>query len=133
MNASTTHGMTPLHCAAERPRAREIVKLLLEAGPQADAVTSEGESAIFTAIASHSDAVSILLRAGSNLSLRNQSNETVAHLAAYYGPLSLLPVLMDAGAELTARSMTNPPAQILTHRVRAGVGRCFTGWPNRTR
>jgi ankyrin repeat protein len=132
MNASTIHGMTPLHCAAERPRAREIVKLLLEAGAQADAVTSEGESAIFTAIASHSDAVSILLRAGSNLSLRNQSNETV-HLAAYYGPLSLLPVLMDAGAELTARSMTNPPAQILTHRVRAGAGRRFTGWPNRTR
>jgi ankyrin repeat protein len=90
----------------------------LEAGAQADAVTSEGESAIFTAIASHSDVISVLLRAGASLSLRNRYNETVAHLAAYHGPLSLLPVLMDAGVEMTARSTTS--STILHRAAEAG-------------
>ncbi|KAG2419123.1 hypothetical protein HFD88_002227 [Aspergillus terreus] len=118
VNASADHGMTPLHCAAKRPRGREIAELLLEAGAQADAVTSEGESAIFTAIASHSDVISVLLRAGASLSPRKRYNETVAHLVAYHGPLSLLPVLMDAGVEMTARSTTS--STILHRAAEAG-------------
>ncbi|GIC88103.1 uncharacterized protein Aud_004494 [Aspergillus udagawae] len=123
VNSCPEHGMTPLHYAVESPNAQEIIKVLVEAGAQVDAVAWNGESAIFGAVASDdNDAVVALLRAGSSVRLRNQYNETILHTAAYSSSISLLQTLIDAGADMMARSTSS---SIILHRA-AEAGRLET-------
>jgi ankyrin repeat protein len=62
--------MTPLYYAAESPNAQEIIKVLVEAGAQVDAISWNGESAIFAVVTSDdNNAVLALLRAGSSIKL----------------------------------------------------------------
>ncbi|KAG2003864.1 hypothetical protein GB937_009357 [Aspergillus fischeri] len=123
VNSCPEHGMTPLHYAAKRPNAREIIEVLVQAGAQVDAAASNGESALFGAVESDDkDAVAALLRAGASVTLRNQYNETVLHTAAYSSSLSLLQTLVDAGADMTARSTSN---STILHRA-AEAGRVET-------
>ncbi|GIK00362.1 hypothetical protein Aspvir_004385 [Aspergillus viridinutans] len=107
---------TPLHFAAgersewvEEKREDEtaLLKYLIAAGADINALTSTRESPLWYAVqADNLPAVRELLAGSTDIQLRNPYGETVLHEAAYRSSLAVVQMLVEAGVDVQARSKT---------------------------
>ncbi len=98
--------VTPLHLAAGHGHA-EVVRLLLEKGPRVDRGDGVGRTALLHAVeARRENIASLLLKHGADPRLPAKDGELPLHAAVSAGRVTLLPLLLRAGAELEARAMS---------------------------
>ena len=92
--------MTVLHLAADFKCSAELVKILLEAGADVDAVDSDQSSPLhFASKSSSVPVVKVLLEAGADVNALNCSQSSPLHYASKRNP-AVLPVLLEAGAKV---------------------------------
>eukprot|EP00602_Paraphysomonas_sp_CaronLab_P005784 CAMPEP_0185033330 /NCGR_PEP_ID=MMETSP1103-20130426/22140_1 /TAXON_ID=36769 /ORGANISM="Paraphysomonas bandaiensis, Strain Caron Lab Isolate" /LENGTH=729 /DNA_ID=CAMNT_0027569553 /DNA_START=153 /DNA_END=2342 /DNA_ORIENTATION=+ len=88
INAADSSGMNPLHWAALRGHFK-IIKLLLEAGCEVDALNNGLNSPLLIAASrGHDSAIRLLLDRGADVTLRNLKDRDVLFMAALYGHVS---------------------------------------------
>lgn len=83
-NAVDKQGLTPLHFAAQG-HSLEITNLLLTAGAKVDSTDSFGNTPLFRAVfesRGRAELISVLLQAGANQHLKNNSDVSPRDLAA---------------------------------------------------
>ena len=91
-------GVTALHLAASTEKT-EVVRLLLDAGAEADVKTDEGVTPLFVAAAKgRTDTAKLLLAAGADVNAAATTGDTPLHAAAAEGHLETVAVLLQAGA-----------------------------------
>ncbi|KAL8700353.1 MAG: hypothetical protein Q9201_005492 [Fulgogasparrea decipioides] len=100
-------GQTPLWFAVNEGHA-EISKMLLDAGASPSPWGSEHETLLFAALGSRSvDIVTSLLKAGANVDATVPfTGITSLHTAAEGGHTALVKVLLEAGAQVSSRTVT---------------------------
>ena len=92
--------MTVLHLAADFKCSAELVKILLEAGADVDAVDSDQSSPLhFASKSSSVPVVKVLLEAGADVNALNCSQSSPLHYASKRNP-AVVPVLLEAGAKV---------------------------------
>ncbi|XP_031438826.1 ankyrin repeat and sterile alpha motif domain-containing protein 1B isoform X1 [Clupea harengus] len=108
-NVADSNGCFPLHLAAWRGDV-EIVRILIHHGPSHCRVNEqnhEKETALHCAAQyGHSDVVGVLLRELTDPSMRNRRGETPLDLAALYGRLPVVCMLVNAHPALMHSSHT---------------------------
>ncbi|MBI4747975.1 MAG: ankyrin repeat domain-containing protein [Acidobacteria bacterium] len=88
-------GATPLIYA----RDQKIVRLLLDAGADVNARTSDGDTVLIRSASYASrEVIGALLNAGANVNLQNTTGDTALHSAAFNGRSDILQMLLGAGA-----------------------------------
>jgi uncharacterized protein len=122
MLPDTAHrGATALMVATSQGHAR-VVQALLRAGADPNAQDSDDLSLLVQAIRSESlPVVRALLKAGADVNcveLHDGSRETALMTAAMYGNLTLVQLLVEAGAEVNARSAKGDSALDLARLLR---------------
>ena len=113
LEAVDLNGYTPLQFAANFANA-EIVSLLVDAGANVNAVTNYGSTALHLAA---SDCVEVLLAAGADIDVRDNSGRTPFDNALSSDERRAWPLFLRAGAELPA---AYPPDLYLGRVVTAG-------------
>jgi len=96
--------LPPLHHAARHGHTA-VVKLLLGAGAEVDAVNKYGSTPLHFAPGNgngHLHIAELLLQAGADVNTVNEYGWTPLHFAAEYGSLDLAELLLQAGAEVNA-------------------------------
>jgi ankyrin repeat protein len=102
INRATPCGETALHVAS-RGGHSEAVKLLLDAGADKAAKTSDGETPLYDASGEgHSEVVKILLNAGADKKATTSNGFTSLHVASQNGRAEVVKVLLNAGADKEA-------------------------------
>jgi len=97
LQASAQSGLTPLMIAVTAGRA-ETVNYLLAQGQDPNALDNHGNNALLLAlIFKHTAVAEILIRAGTDLSLQNEQDETPWQLAAANGDKRIMHLLKQAG------------------------------------
>jgi ankyrin repeat protein len=97
------YGVPPLAQACTNGNAA-MVKLLLEAGADANTTMKGGETALLLATRSgNAEAVKALLAVGANPNARERLGQTALMWAAAEGHTAVLRALIEAGADLNAR------------------------------
>lgn len=101
-NKVSADGTTPLMNACARGKA-DVVRLLLAAGADVNALDEAGFSAIYYAIQREAnECISLLLDAGLDVNRREGPwFETPLHIACREDAVECLPVLLAAGADMT--------------------------------
>ncbi len=95
----------PIHSAAFDGRLAEVNRLLEEDPRLLNARDDDRcTPLIHAACQGHDAVVTRLLQLGADVDARNESGDTVAHLACYYNKASTLALLLDAGASINARA-----------------------------
>lgn len=97
--ADTMDGMTPLMLACNLGQD-EAVELLIEHGADIMARNSGGATALHYSIYRTSNATILLLKSGAAIDTQSINGLTPLMIAAMYGPLSQVEVLLAAGADL---------------------------------
>lgn len=98
---------TPLTIASEEGHLR-VVKTLLAARAEVNAVNSSGVSALFSAAKEgYNDIVCTLLRGGADKNITTVSNCTPLMTAVESGNVSVTETLLEAGADLTIQDTTH--------------------------
>ena len=87
-------GATPLIYA----RDQKIVRLLLDAGADVNARTSDGDTALIRSSSKNREVIGDLLNAGANVNLQNTIGETALNSAVFNGRSDILHMLLGAGA-----------------------------------
>ncbi|MBP5284314.1 MAG: ankyrin repeat domain-containing protein, partial [Treponema sp.] len=115
MNTTDGSGNTPLHYAAEWKLDSSILRLV-EKGAKINAVNSNGESALFSAVKGNSPAtINTLVRAGietdvrSNLA-RDHLGNTPLHYAVRWNSLDAAQTLLSMGMEVDAQNLSGKTA-----------------------
>ncbi|KAE9365187.1 ankyrin repeat protein, partial [Stipitochalara longipes BDJ] len=98
------NGWTPLFVAARNQQDSVVLKLL-ELGAAIDTETETGSTALHQAV--ERGHISTIPEKGADLELFNLFGETALHLAASYGFLELIEILVKHGADLDARDGSN--------------------------
>lgn len=108
VNAPDNSGVTSLHCAVQ-VAALDCVRILLRHGADANAANREGQTPLHYAAAathppsfSHAAVVDLLLAFGAKVCRRDALHRTPLHVAAETGNVSLVSVLLSAGADVNA-------------------------------
>lgn len=103
-NVVDRQGMTPLIWAASVGKP-DVVEYLIAKGADVKAKdTIASETALIRAVRTGSpDSVKILLKNGADLSTRNNQNMTPFLVACYSGDLTKIKMLIDAGADKSAK------------------------------
>lgn len=122
-NTTNSTGCTPLHWAFSNV---SVVRLLLNAGAEVDAVNNEGVTPLMMALGSNiRDVVTTLLCHGANVHARTtgafsigQAGATPLHYAAFNGQADYVRLLVAAGADVDAKTCegATPLQMILEHR-----------------
>ncbi|MDR3285053.1 MAG: ankyrin repeat domain-containing protein [Holosporales bacterium] len=105
VNARDVFGWTPLHNAASGGNL-EIVKVLLEAGANKDAIYNSyyGITPLHgAAFRGHTKVVKVLLKAGADKDAKGNDGCTPLHRAASEGQVEVVKVLLAAGANKDAK------------------------------
>ena len=104
VNEAQSDGMTALHWAAELGNV-ELVRLLVEAGADLEAVTRIGGLTPLHVGAEVGQAATVraLLEAGAKARVRNVNGSTPLHFAALSGSVEAVDGLADHGADVNAR------------------------------
>ena len=97
--AYTSDGTTPLMLACNHGQD-EVVELLIEKGANIMARNSDGGIALHDSVYRDSDSTLLLLKAGATIDTQSTNGLTPLMIAAMYGPLSQVEVLLAAGADL---------------------------------
>ncbi|CAK8990518.1 unnamed protein product [Durusdinium trenchii] len=93
---------TPIHIAANRGHL-EVVRLLLEAGADKDAVRTDGATALFIAAKNgHLEVVRLMLEAGADKDAVQTEGPTALFIAAQKGHFQAVQLLLEAGADKDA-------------------------------
>jgi len=110
MEATTRNGMTPLHVAAYRGQA-DVAEFLLEKGANPNARGEDWTPLHLAAEESGDSAetVEVLLRYGGEVDARLDDGQTPLMCAAYRGNPEAVRVLLDAGADVSARTKGGGP------------------------
>ncbi len=115
MNTTDGSGNTPLHYAAEWKLDSSILRLV-EKGAKINAVNSNGESALFSAVKGNSPStINTLVRAGietdvrSNLA-RDHLGNTPLHYAVRWNSLDAAQTLLSMGMEVDAQNLSGKTA-----------------------
>ena len=88
-------GATPLIYAKDQ----KIVRLLLDAGADVNARTSDRDTVLIRSASYAScEVIGALLNAGANVNLQNTTGDTALHYAAFNGRSDILQMLLGAGA-----------------------------------
>ncbi len=102
----------------------EILKMLLAAGVNVDAVDVAGETLLMKAVRSV-DALRVLIAAGANVNAKGKRGQTALLYAAEYGNVEIVRALIDAGADLTVSVRFREGALTALHvAVRMGHVEC---------
>jgi ankyrin repeat protein len=103
VNATNRYGVSPLFLAATNGNAN-IVKLLLDAGANANASRAGGETVLMTAArAGNLEAVKALLARGANPNAEERRQQTALMWAAADGHAAVVRALVEAGAAANAK------------------------------
>eukprot|EP00803_Ostreobium_quekettii_P007114 evm.model.scf_19.2 EVM.evm.TU.scf_19.2 scf_19:28826-30502(-) len=97
------HGATALHyaCYGRSPESAAIVRMLLEAGGDANLPDTLGETPLFYAvIGGGADTVGVLLEAGVAVNATNKRGQTPIFFSAFGNSVRVMNVLLEAGADL---------------------------------
>lgn len=128
VDAANDYGVTPLWLACVN-RSVPVVKKLLAAGADPNAATSMGETALMTcAHTGSADAVVALLEHGaSNINAKEVSRGQTALMWAAQGHPEVVQVLLERGADVTARTETRRLLVSLGGRGPNGAGELELG------
>jgi ankyrin repeat protein len=96
VNARTIHGHTPLHLS------EGTTQMLLNAGADAQALDEKGQTAMFQSGVD----VAALVKAGLDVNARDKQGWTPLHVAAFYAQADHAKALLDAGADIEAKTLT---------------------------
>ncbi|KAK9511473.1 hypothetical protein O3M35_000121 [Rhynocoris fuscipes] len=108
-NALDSHGLTPLHVAADRCYA-PIIKLLLNCNKiDVNIATPEkGNTALhYAADGGGTECIQLLLNHGADVNKRNKKWQTALHLASRSQCTDCVELLLKAGSDVTARDIEN--------------------------
>lgn len=97
--AYTSDGTTPLMLACNHGQD-EVVELLIEKGANIMARDSFGGTALHDSVYRDSNSTLLLIKAGAAIDTQSINGLTPLMIAAMYGPLSQVKVLLAAGADL---------------------------------
>ena len=116
-------GVTPLYLASAHGDAAQI-ELLLAAGADPNARDTVGETMLMAAVGSGElSAVQSLLAHGADVNARDMAYEQTALMfAARAGSTDIASALIDAGAEVDARTRLGPEPRWVLPNSRAGFG-----------
>lgn len=96
----------PIHLAAARNES-EIVRLLIAAGADCNATSSEGYTAFlycfFPNFSPRADVAEILIEAGADVNAKREAGSAPLHLAVQWGLSDLVRLLIERGADPNAR------------------------------
>lgn len=93
------------------------MKLLIEAGAQANAKAPDGRTAIIGAAqGGYKEVVDALLAAGADAKVKDESKTTAMHVAAAMGQKEVVEVLIKAGADVNAEDRLNQTPLMLARR-----------------
>lgn len=112
--ARSRNGQTPLHRAALKGDPK-IAELLVAAGADVDAAAADGSTPLFVALRrGHAGLARYLIESGASVSGRDPRTQmTALHFAAGGGDLSLVQLLLSAGADPNAAyNDSNTPLHI---------------------
>jgi uncharacterized protein len=120
-NAANDLGATPLHLACTN-RSAPMVELLLGAGADARAALANGETALMTcARAGDAQAVTALIARGAEVNaMEHEHHQTALMWATAQVHPDVVRVLVGAGADLGARSLTYAQTVVGEQTQRAG-------------
>ncbi|OCK78275.1 ankyrin repeat protein, partial [Lepidopterella palustris CBS 459.81] len=100
----STNGFTAIHVAASNGKD-DVLRVLLDAGMDINARTSNGNSPLDSAInGGHLSTVMLLVESGANINHLNEFEETAVHLAAFAENRAILKYLLERGASPNARA-----------------------------
>ncbi|XP_035421313.1 ankyrin repeat and SOCS box protein 3 [Cygnus atratus] len=104
INSKTFEGMGALHLSA-RCGSLESIGVLLEAGVNADEVTTEATTALFLAVENgHVEVVKLLLQRGANVEgPHSWSGWNSLHQAAFQGYTEIIKILLEKGASIECK------------------------------
>ena len=97
MSAKYCEGMTPLHWAVEH-RNEAMVKMLLDSNPGASSIQDEfGRTPLHQAAETgDTQMMALLLKACTNINLKNNNGQTPLHIAMTFGECSVVKMLRVA-------------------------------------
>ncbi|QDV82651.1 ankyrin repeat domain-containing protein [Planctomycetes bacterium TBK1r] len=99
VDCQNRYGVTPLSLACSNGN-RQLVKLLLEHGTDANATLDGGETALMTAARTgRVDPVRALLKHGADVNATERNDQTALMWAAHEGHAEVVDLLLDAGAD----------------------------------
>jgi ankyrin repeat protein len=114
VSAVDSGGRTPLRMAADRGDW-DAAGILAAAGSDPFAVAGDGKTPADLAIASGETAVQALF-SGKAISARDQGGNTVLHYAAQHGASGIISLLLQLGADKTARNYAAESPGDIAHR-----------------
>ena len=101
IEAKEVDGVRPLHSACLSGNAKRIVKLLLDAGADANAVDDSGRLPLWFATRLNKiEVVKVLLPKTSNVNIQTYNGPTPLSIAARYGFDDIVKLLIEAGAQI---------------------------------
>jgi uncharacterized protein len=106
VTAVSSDGWTALHLAAFFGKA-EAARLLLNKGAQAKARSTNAMKNLplhAAAAGKHTDVVKLLLEFGTSANAQQHGGWTALHAAAQHGDIAMAQVLIDNGADVSARA-----------------------------
>jgi hypothetical protein len=108
------HDMDEALDSAVRRMSRNVLRLLLDAGANPNAINREGQTAFVSSIR-HNDLeiIEALLNAGADINARDQDDKTALIIATEWGYLDIVEALLNAGADINARDQDDKTALII--------------------
>ena len=102
IDAKTNYGLSALRLAIiNMERIEAVVKRLLEAGADINAMTSDGQTPMqYATVKGYDLIVKLLLEAGAEVDATGDGGRTPLQLAVFWGYASIVELLVDSGADM---------------------------------